>query len=331
MATWALMRVAELNDSDRSSQGATRAIFAWVVRPFRLVTLVRWVEILVLAAAGSTLAGLVAAVLRPTSRRLGEFAAETPFAITVAIPLVIYSILLTPLIRLGAIRWGQWRSLVVYPPSWVAAVLGVLMLLGIEQHLGLLAVDVQPGDVAWPMAIWSTAPILSLSYWNITSLRKVALDRASEGSAGTDQTAAQNLAALAADPASHLIPWLERERPVRNPIEEDFFDGRELAEVSRVTSSSLGSPQSGLSGLMVRASRASSSSSNTTSKMTPCSSRRWPNAGGRARSDRPRADISHPESSSAKSASGGWSTARPPLRYSAGRSNASPAKPTASR
>jgi hypothetical protein len=198
---------------------------ALTLRPFQVATLRRWLSILALGVVGSIVAMILSASLGSTTRRLGELAATLPMPLFASALVVLASIVYAPLVRLGALRWGHWRSVLVYPPVWVAAIIGALGTLCLKRtYRGLPLPDADPASVAWSVSIWVASPLLCLAMWTIFSSKGPTRKRmAARDEPSPEYSVEQALQELANDPAGRLIPWLEVERPVSDPYQDDLF------------------------------------------------------------------------------------------------------------
>lgn len=203
---------------------SSRPFIYRVARPSLIASLQRWLEIIGLATVGMAAAGLIAMGVAPTARRFGESFVDIPVQLLAVVAAMLYAVLLAPLIRLGALRGGHWRCVLAYPPAWMAGLLGGLGSLALGRHLGGDSTGFSRDELAIPLLVWLGAPLVALFFWSMTSFRRP------EREAGTaSSTERPTLEAFAADPEGRLIPWLEREMPVKDPDAEDLFEGRELA------------------------------------------------------------------------------------------------------
>ena len=208
----------------RKVKDLSLTLLALVLRPFRVPTLHRWLSILALSVVGLVVGRLLTVGLAATARRLGDLAAGLPMPVFALGLVVLASILYAPLVRLGAMRWGHWRSVLVYPPIWMAAILGAMGTLSLKRvYRGLPLPDVDLPDIRWSIGIWLASPLLCLVMWAIFSV-KVPTRRRREGARhDRESSVEQALKGMADDPEGRLIPWLEMERPVSDPYRDDLF------------------------------------------------------------------------------------------------------------
>ncbi len=148
------------------------------------------------------------------------------------------SLALALLIQLGALRWGHTKSLLLYPPTWVAALWPVAILGGCFLHVGMVT----------PQTAWECVKLLFLSSMAVAIVSlisgRVTLRLPWKRVSGNErqlQTTEETLTGFADDP-DRLIEWLMLDEPVKHP-EKDLFEShvfaRRIAEL--ITDQQLGS------------------------------------------------------------------------------------------
>ncbi len=180
--------------------------------------------------AGLVFVMLLELTLGTQVRRLAGLwaGAGVPVPVVAAILLLLLALSCVVLVRLGGLHLGHWRSVLAYPPVWLAPVLttgAMILLQRRDWPLPLPKFDSETW--LWSLGIWIAAPLLCLVGVKLLTTA-MPVQRRSDGRGGK-VIAEQPLRALTANPEQLLVPGLELERPVENPERDDLFDLRYIA------------------------------------------------------------------------------------------------------
>ena len=232
----------------------------WLLRPFSLASLRRWVQILLLTLVSTSLVFLVLPVFTKIASGVQVYAnvicvkmGGAPggtisvlgfgisghwFLCALLIPLM--ALLGVPLVRLGGLRWGHLRHILTYPPSWVAALFGVLCIHALRDT-GVVLTASPPSvctiALRHALCILAVSCLVSLLFartpWRevgakIKHFCKCAFRNTRDNRKGAPPSSKEALRRFAEDPEGNLIPWLEDPAPILNP-RDDCFDTRFIA------------------------------------------------------------------------------------------------------
>lgn len=212
---------------------------AWLLKPFNAATGRRWLDILLLGLIGSAICLLFWPLLQKVSEgavwvvdntwQQVEGLIHTDYQVFDMWPpaylvcfgalAVLFSLAILSLSRIGILRLRHWASLLLYPPTWFAALWPITIitwwlpsydifnttmcvLLLISVSLAFLMDLHFSGRLSWSWRHYSNAKL---------------------------PTAEETLRLFAEDPENYLIPWLMRDEPVKEP-EQDLFESHEYAQ-----------------------------------------------------------------------------------------------------
>jgi hypothetical protein len=204
-------------------------VLSLALRPARGASLRRWANIVALALIAVAAAVTTSLTLHAPVKRFAALWQGLPLPLMAAVLVIFLALACVPLVRLGGLHSGLWRSLLVYPPAWMSAALAALALfcLGFTRWAGPLT-DVDGETWVCSLGILIAAPVVCLvSLW---VLGDAPASRPRHRPPELELAGGGSLAALVRDPEGRLIPWLEQERPVEDPERDDLFDLRFVAE-----------------------------------------------------------------------------------------------------
>lgn len=227
----------------------------WLGTPLNRSTAKRWLDILLLAICGAVANLLISPILLKISEgadwmvnrlwRQMEIIVGTQRCtlmewLNFAILVVIASLAMVPLVRLGALRLGHFWTFGFYPPAWLSAILASLVL-----SFGLIP-DGKSSSELWLIAglvLASSAVLVLLLLW-IFETKPPKRRKKSKVNVKLKRppTKEETLKKFIENPETELIPWLEDNEPISDPSDDLFEshkDARKIAE--HILSPKLGS------------------------------------------------------------------------------------------
>ena len=191
----------------------------------------RWLDIVFLSAVATAITVAAHPLLVGLASSVAALMHAWPTGVRLLISLVLATALISPLIRLGALRGGHFRTprvLLAYPPCWFAAVISWashLLIAGCFRPYVDEAFGLRAGLLSLPLLAFCAG--LALLVRRVLQVeRRIPKDDA-------DRDGGPDIGEVAADSAL-LIEWLSDEAPITRPSQDRFKHSRIARRLARI-------------------------------------------------------------------------------------------------